>query len=68
MINKKLEIQVRERTQDLNEAVTSAEQAVELCCDFKAPDFVIARKKKFYWQVQSKIFDYQGQIRKANQL
>ena len=32
-----------------------------------APDFVIARKKKHYWQVQERIFDYQGGYRKANQ-
>ena len=30
-----------------------------------APDFVIARKKKHYWQVQERIFDYQGNYRKA---
>ncbi|MCG7198756.1 DEAD/DEAH box helicase [Marinobacter pelagius] len=31
-----------------------------------APDFVIARKQKHYWLVQERIFDYQGQYRKAN--
>jgi len=30
-----------------------------------APDFVIARKQKHYWQVQERIFDYQGHYRKA---
>ncbi len=30
-----------------------------------APDFVIARKQKHYWQVQDRIFDYQGGDRKA---
>ncbi|MFP3977539.1 DEAD/DEAH box helicase family protein [Marinobacter sp. KMM 10035] len=30
-----------------------------------APDFVIARKQKHYWQVQERIFDYQGNYRKA---
>ncbi len=33
-----------------------------------APDFVIARKHKHYWQVQERIFDYQGNYRKANQI
>lgn len=33
-----------------------------------APDFVIARKQKHYWQVQERIFDYQGSYRKANEL
>ncbi|PHQ27146.1 ATP-dependent helicase [Marinobacter guineae] len=31
------------------------------------PDFVIARKQKHYWQVQERIFDYQGHYRKANE-
>ena len=30
-----------------------------------APDFVVARKQKHYWQVQERIFDYQGNYRKA---
>ncbi|MAC46028.1 MAG: ATP-dependent helicase [Oceanospirillum sp.] len=30
-----------------------------------APDFVVARKQKYYWQVQERIFDYQGNYRKA---
>lgn len=33
-----------------------------------APDFVIARKQKRYWQVQERIFDYHGHYRKANEL
>ncbi|MDY7220268.1 DEAD/DEAH box helicase [Denitrificimonas sp. JX-1] len=34
-----------------------------------APDFVIARKqKKHYWQVQERIFDYQGSYRKAYEI
>ena len=32
------------------------------------PDFVIARKKKHYWQVQERIFDYQGNYRRANEI
>ena len=32
-----------------------------------APDFVIARKQKHYWQVQQRIFDYHGTYRKANE-
>ncbi len=35
---------------------------------FQAPDFVIGRKQKHYWSVQTRIFDYQGRYRKANQL
>lgn len=34
-----------------------------------APDFVIARKsKKYGWKVADKLFDYEGNFRKANQL
>ncbi|MGB0203883.1 MAG: DEAD/DEAH box helicase family protein [Neptuniibacter sp.] len=32
------------------------------------PDFVVARKQKHYWQIQERIFDYQGSYRKANEL
>lgn len=32
------------------------------------PDFVVARKQKYYWQIKEKIFDYKGNYRKANQL
>lgn len=32
------------------------------------PDFVIAHQKKKYWQVVERIFDYQGNFRKANQM
>ncbi len=32
------------------------------------PDFVIAAKKKKFWQVTERIFDYQGNYRKANQM
>lgn len=32
------------------------------------PDFVIARKNKYYWKIKERIFDYKGHHRKANQL
>ncbi len=32
------------------------------------PDFVVARKQKQFWQVQERIFDYEGRYRKANGL
>lgn len=32
------------------------------------PDFVIARKNKYHWQIKDRIFDYKGLHRKANQL
>ncbi|MBQ0755859.1 MAG: DEAD/DEAH box helicase family protein [Amphritea sp.] len=35
---------------------------------FTAPDFVVARKSGQFWRVQERIFDYQGNYRKANQL
>ena len=45
-----------------------AETVIAKQADISAPDFVIARKQKHYWQVQEHIFDYQGNYRKANQL
>ncbi len=40
-------------------------EVLEMQALLTAPDFVIARKKKHYWQVQERIFDYQGSYRKA---
>jgi DNA repair protein RadD len=34
----------------------------------RAPDFVIARKKGYFWAIRDKIFDYQGRYRRANEL
>jgi len=42
-------------------------QVLEVQTLLLAPDFVIARKQKYYWQVQERIFDYQGSYRKANE-
>jgi DNA repair protein RadD len=47
---------------------TSAAQAVALQHAYRAPDFVIARKNKHYWQIKERIFDYQGQYRLAHRL
>ncbi|MBA6347967.1 DEAD/DEAH box helicase [Colwellia sp. BRX8-9] len=48
--------------------VTTLEQALKLANILPCPDFVIGRKQKFYWRVKSRLFDYQGKYRKANQL
>jgi DNA repair protein RadD len=51
--------------------LTEAEQALTLEAHFPRPDFVVARKKKgqrritHWYQVQERIFDYQGPHRKA---
>ncbi|MCR8913345.1 DEAD/DEAH box helicase [Marinobacter panjinensis] len=42
-----------------------ADEVLEMQGLLPAPDFVIARKQKHYWQVQERIFDYQGGYRKA---
>ena len=49
-------------------AFSSADEVLELEALLPAPDFVIARKQKHYWQVQERVFDYQGQFRKANEV
>jgi DNA repair protein RadD len=41
------------------------EEVLEVQALLQAPDFVIARKQKHYWQVQERMFDYQGSYRKA---
>ena len=43
-------------------------EVMEVQALLPAPDFVIARKKKHYWQVQERIFDYQGGYRKVNEV
>ena len=48
--------------------VTTLEQALKLANILPCPDFVIARKQKFYWRIKERIFDYQGKYRKANEL
>lgn len=47
------------------QAFTKLEQVLAVQSLLAAPDFVIARKVKHYWQVQERIFDYQGHYRKA---
>ncbi|MBE0457696.1 MAG: DEAD/DEAH box helicase [Pseudoalteromonas prydzensis] len=50
-------------------AFKSAQQVIAAQLQLVAPDFVIARKsKKYGWKVADKLFDYQGNFRKANQL
>jgi len=46
-------------------AFSSAREVFELQALLPAPDFVIARKQKHYWQVQERVFDYRGRHRKA---
>ncbi|MBA6233703.1 MULTISPECIES: DEAD/DEAH box helicase [unclassified Colwellia] len=48
--------------------VTNLEQALKLANILPCPDFVIARKQKFYWRIKNRLFDYQGKYRKANEL
>lgn len=48
--------------------VTNLEQALTLANLLPCPDFVIARKQKFYWRIKNRLFDYQGKYRKANEL
>lgn len=48
-------------------AFSGIDEVLESQALLPAPDFVIARKQKHYWQVQERIFDYQGVYRKANE-
>jgi DNA repair protein RadD len=48
--------------------VNSLEQALKLANILPCPDFVIARKQKYYWRIKERLFDYQGKYRKANEL
>ncbi|MCF2949429.1 DEAD/DEAH box helicase [Paraglaciecola aquimarina] len=46
----------------------SLEELAPFLPHLPAPDFVIAKKQKQYWQVTERLFDYQGPYRKANEL
>jgi len=46
----------------------SAIKLSEQISQFIAPDFVIAKKEKYFWKIEHRIFDYKGNYRKANQL
>jgi DNA repair protein RadD len=48
--------------------VTNLEQALKLANILPCPDFIIARKQKYYWRIKNRLFDYQGKYRKANEL
>ncbi|WP_029652631.1 DEAD/DEAH box helicase [Marinobacter daepoensis] len=45
-----------------------ADEVLDMQALLPAPDFVIARKQKHYWQVQERVFDYRGQYRRANEM
>jgi len=48
--------------------VSNLKQALKLENLFPCPDFVIARKQKYYWRIKNRLLDYEGQYRKANEL
>ncbi len=48
--------------------IDSLQQVMKLSTVFPYPDFVIARKQKYYWKIKERLFDYKGHYRKANQL
>ena len=47
---------------------SSVSQVLQVAHLFMHPDFVIARKSGRHWRIKEKLFDYQGNYRKANQL
>jgi DNA repair protein RadD len=48
--------------------VDNIQQVLKLSDIFPYPDFVIAKKQKYYWRIKHRLFDYQGRYRKANEL
>lgn len=46
----------------------SIDQVLAVANYLPYPDFVVARKAQHYWKIKERIFDYQGNFRKANQL
>lgn len=48
--------------------LSTIEDVIQKQTTLVAPDFVIAKKEKYYWRIEQRIFDYKGNHRKANQL
>lgn len=48
--------------------VNNPQQVLKMERLFPCPDFVIAKKQKYYMSIKHRLFDYQGQYRKANAL
>ncbi|WP_330927418.1 DEAD/DEAH box helicase [Candidatus Sororendozoicomonas aggregata] len=44
----------------------SVSHIVRNASKFRKPDFVIADRKKHYWQIREKLYDYDGAYKKAN--
>lgn len=59
---RRLALATHPTTFESNQAVMAAKNSLPY------PDFVIAQQKKKHWQVVERIFDYQGNFRKANQM
>ena len=69
LFSKRLSVRIAARL-GINEKfeVHNLQQALKLSNVFPCPDFVIARKQKYYWRIKNRLFDYQGHYRKANEL
>lgn len=65
IFSKRLSIKLK-TTENLE--IIELAQALKLANVLPFPDFVIARKQKYYWRIKERIFDYTGNYRKANQL
>ncbi|MAZ88118.1 MAG: ATP-dependent helicase [Cellvibrionaceae bacterium] len=61
---------LRQHLKDVTEKIkiTAVEEALCLGSLLRHPDFVIARKEKYGWQIREKIFDYEGRFRRANEI
>ncbi|NRA21932.1 MAG: DEAD/DEAH box helicase [Oceanospirillaceae bacterium] len=54
--------------QTINPQPTALSNIIRQADNYPAPDFVIARKNGHFWKVVDRLFDYQGNYRRANQL
>ncbi|KGJ95928.1 hypothetical protein [Colwellia psychrerythraea] len=48
--------------------VNKLQQAMKLANILPCPYFIIARKQKYYWRINNRLFDYEGKYRKAHEL
>jgi len=48
--------------------IENRQQVLKLASLFPCPDFIIAKKQKYYMRIKHRLFDYEGPYRKANQI
>ena len=62
-----IKLHLKPEHKQLKKTLNQFEDIIKYSVFFRHPDFVIARKEKNFWSIKEKIFDYEGNYRKAYQ-